>query len=210
MTNAIKRQGPVQFPGAARTEAKNGFDVVLAYEGQGGGPWLADLSHIPKWDLQDRDIEKISVWGLPVPEKPGQCRLDSGRLVGRLNPTQALAWDLSCESGRIGDPRATDLTDGWCVLAVVGARAPDVMERITPLDVFAPDATPPALVQGPVLHVPCRLVRLPGPGQGAVVLIAFSRGYGQSMVEGILAAAADLGLRPGGEEAFTRAAGLRA
>ena len=203
MTIQVRRVSPVFFPGAVRSETINGFETVLEYEGQGQGPWLVDLSHATKWDIQDRDLSSVRVWGMALPAKPGECVLEDGRLIARLNRTQAAAWDLSTRAESIEAPYATDITDGKCLLAVVGPRAAGVMERITALDLFAPRLAPPLLIQGPVLHVPCQVVRLEPTEAGEAVLMAFSRGYGQSMAEGILSAGSDLGLRPGGVEVLS-------
>ena len=202
MIKAIHRRGPVFFPGAVRTEIKNGYEVVQEYENPGDGPWLVDLSHVPKWDIQNRNITDVRVWSLTPPERPSECILEQGRLICRLNRVQVAAWDLSCRAGELCLPFATEITDGLCLLAVVGNEALAVMERITPLDVFAPGVTPPVLIQGPVLHIPCRLVRLRQTETREAVLIGFSRGYGQSMAESMLSAAGDLGLRQGGEDVF--------
>ena len=203
MNNEIRRLGPVVFPGAARAGQRNGFEVVLEYDGQGGGPWLADLSHVPKWDIRAADFSDIRIWGRPAPAGPGECLTEKGGLIGRLDATRVLALDLACRAGGIGTPLATEITDGLCLLAVVGEAAA-VMERVTPLDVFAPGAAPPVWIQGPLLHVPCHLVRLARAGDRDVVLIGVARGYGQSLAQGILAAGRDLGLVPGGWEVFGR------
>ena len=74
------RRSPVELPGLAlRTESRDGFRVVLEYENEGSGPFLVDLSHRPKWDLQAPDLESLKPWGIEVPEQPGQCRLCGGR-----------------------------------------------------------------------------------------------------------------------------------
>mgnify|MGYP000867238037 CR=1 FL=1 len=60
--NKIPRVGPVFFPGAVRTEVRNGFEAVLEYENQGPGPWLVDLSHVSKWLIQDRNLSSVKIW----------------------------------------------------------------------------------------------------------------------------------------------------
>jgi hypothetical protein len=75
------------------------------------------------------------------------------------------------------------------------------MEKLTSLDLAAPNQNAPYLVQGPVLHIPCQVVVL-DKGACPVVLAALSRGYGQSMAHAILESGKDLGLRPAGEKRF--------
>ena len=80
------RRSPVELPGPSlRTVSRDGFSVVLEYENEGSGPFLVDLSHRPKWDLQAPDLESLKPWGIEVPEQPGQCRLCAGVIVGRQN-----------------------------------------------------------------------------------------------------------------------------
>ena len=197
------RQSPVSFPGAVRLETRNGFDVVLEYQDQGEGPWLVDLSHKAKWDLQDSGLDRLTPWGISLPERPGECLYQPGLLLMRLNRTQARVWDLGGEAGPVVESCATDVSDTQCLLALCGGNGLELLERITPLDAFSPHRPAPCLVQGPVLHIPCQTVRLTTPG-GEALLIAFSRGYGRSMAEALLDACADTGLRPGGEDVFNR------
>ena len=51
----INRQSPVQFDAPAiETELRNGWSVALKYREEGDGPYLVDLSHKTRWDVQDR------------------------------------------------------------------------------------------------------------------------------------------------------------
>ncbi len=76
------------------------------------------------------------------------------------------------------------------------------MEKVSPLDLSAPSKKTPFLFQGPVFHVRCQIVVLGEKGDNAVVLIACSRGYGQSMSEALLDAGKEWDLHPGGETVF--------
>jgi hypothetical protein len=89
-------------------------------------------------------------------------------------------------------------------LALVGRGAEvfSIIEKITPLDILSPEKKPPFLIQGPVLHVPCQIVVLGKNDNRFAVLVACSRGYGQSMAEELLDAGSQMGLRPAGEIAF--------
>ena len=73
------------------------------------------------------------------------------------------------------------------------------MEHVSSLDLFPPGRLAPFLTQGPVLRVACQIVTC-GP-DGA--LIALARGYGQTFADAMLHVAREVGLRPGGERAFT-------
>jgi hypothetical protein len=177
--------------------------VVLEYAGQGDGPYLVDLSHCAKWDFQDSGLDTRHPWGLTIPNQPGQSLVRDGWLINRMNRTQAQFWRIDgTDVTSPGEPFATDITDGLCLLALAGRNVPDIVERITPLDIFSPDRQAPCLTQGPVLHIPCQMVRLETAEDVHVVLIGFSRGYGQTMAEAVLESGARHGLKVGGERLF--------
>ena len=206
-TNKMNRKSPVTFSTQPmKTYFRDGWEVVHAYADEGQGPFLVDLSHRPKWDVQHASLSTLRPWMLMFPEAPGQCRLESGRLLNRMNHSQAAIWHLvGNEAELIPEPFFTDITDGLCLLALVGEQAFSVMEKVSPLDLASPGKTPPFLVQGPVLHIPCQVVVLARKSKNPIVLTAFSRGYGQSMAETFLDAGAAFGLRPGGENVFRQA-----
>jgi hypothetical protein len=203
-TVAIKRFSPISMPAAARekTEA-GGWDVVLRYENEGSGPWLVDLSHRSKWDIQNESLDTVRVFGKSLPALPGQCTVIDGWLINRMNRRQAAAWDLA--AGGPGPPLSenyvTETTDGVCLLALVGENLQGVMEKLTSLDCFPPGKATPYLIQGPLLHIPMQIVVF----SAGVVLTAFSRGYGQAVVEALFGSCGEFGVRPGGEKRFTEA-----
>jgi hypothetical protein len=211
----VFRVSPIRFDAPpARVEKRAGWQVVLAYEGEedgerggagekGKGPWLADLSHRSKWDLQNGSLDSLKPFEKDIPQVPGQCALAEGWLVNRMNRTQAALWDLAAQNPWTPIPTfATETTDGLCLLAFMGQSVFSLMEKLTPLDLAAPHQAAPYLVQGPVLHIPCQVVVL-DKGPSPVILMAFSRGYGQTMTHAILETGKSLGLRPCGEHRFS-------
>ncbi|MCB2186016.1 MAG: sarcosine oxidase subunit gamma SoxG [Deltaproteobacteria bacterium] len=202
------RKSPVEMPlTPASRERKNGWDVVLAYEGQGEGPWLVDLSHLTKYDVQDRDLARLSPWGRAIPAQPGQTLWEEGLVINRQNRTQASVWLLGPEElPPPADPAFTETTDGLCLLALTGRGVLALTERLTRLDLAAPGLAWPRVLQGPAAHVPCQVVPLAREGDTATVLLAFSRGYGRTLTEAVLATGAGLGLTPGGWEVLPFAA----
>jgi hypothetical protein len=89
MADNIIRRSPVTFDSTpAQTEVRDNWKVVLEYEGQGDGPWVIDLSHRVRWDLQDREIDAIQPWALKIPDAPGRCIYENGILINRMNRTQ--------------------------------------------------------------------------------------------------------------------------
>jgi hypothetical protein len=206
MAGNIIRRSPVTFDNpAVRTEERNDFTVVLEYEDQGAGPWLIDLSHRARWDLQDRAIDEIQPWGARVPDTPGRCAFADGILINRMNRTQASLWHLSGNRPDAPEGQSfTDVADATVFLALIGENLALLLEKLTALDFFNASNNPPFLLQGPLSHVPCQCVMLERSDRRSGLLFTCSRGYARDMVEGILEAGAEFGLRPAGEDAFTR------
>jgi hypothetical protein len=87
-------------------------------------------------------------------------------------------------------------------MAIMAKDVFSIMEKTSPLEMSAPSKKPPFLLQGPVFHRRCQIVVLGEKGDNTVVLIACSRGYGQSMSEALLDAGKEWDLHPAGESAF--------
>ena len=200
------RRSPVSFGATpAATESRDGWTVVLSYEDERGhpGPFLVDLSHRPRWDYQDSQVATHRPMELPVPERFGGVGVHGPLVINRMNRTQVAIWHLGEGPPPPTPPDSgfTDTGDGHCMLAFVGTGVPEVLEHVTPLDLFDPARRAPFLTQGPVLHVPCQIVTL-APD---LVVMACARGYGETFAEAALASGAIAGLRPGGEGVFRNA-----
>jgi hypothetical protein len=206
MAGKIIRRSPVTFDGpAVRTEERNNWTVVLEFENQGAGPWIIDLSHRARWDLQDRAIDGIQPWGASVPDAPGKCIFAQGVLINRMNRTQASLWHLMGQRPDIPEGQSfTDVTDATVFLALIGKNLALLLEKLTALDFFNPLNSSPFLLQGPLSHVPCQCVMLEKSADRSGILFTCSRGYARDMVGGILEAGAEFGIRPAGEETFNR------
>ena len=206
MAADIKRCSPISFPvNPAETETRGHWTVVQEYESEGDGPWVIDLSHRGRWDLQDSDLANFQPAGIAVPGTPGHCDFKNGVLVNRMNQTQASIWHLAGAHPDLpADPAYTETIDVTLFLALVGADAFAVAEKLTALDFRDPARAVPFLYQGPFSHVPCQMVtRERAAGRGGILLTC-SRGYGHDMAHAILAAGEEFGLRPAGEKAFMR------
>ena len=204
MKNIIRRS-PVSFDSRpAKTEMRDNWTVVLEYEAEETGPYVIDLSHSAKWDLQDTDLSQFRPSGVTIPQTPGQCAFQNGILINRMNRTQAACWHLCKTSPQVPEESAyTQTTDSTLLLALLGKDVFSIMEKVSALDFISPERKTPFLLQGPILHVPCQVVCLEKADENIAVLFTCSRGYGESMVEGILSAGAEFGLRPAGENALT-------
>jgi hypothetical protein len=204
MENIIRRTA-VSFDAApAKTEERDNWSVVLEYENEGAGPYVVDLSHRARWDLQDAEIRGIQSLGIQVPDIPGRCVFENGILINRMNRTQASVWHLSGETPVFpDDPAFTDVTDSTVFLAVFGKDLFAILEKLTSLDFLDPSAKTPFLLQGPFSHVPCQIVTLEKTPERSGILMTCSRGYARDMVGAILEAGAEFKLRPAGEQAFS-------
>jgi hypothetical protein len=203
---SYQRMSPVSFSAIpVKTENRDSWTVVLEYKGEENGPWLIDLSHRSKWDLQDDKIAEIKPWEIAVSEKPGQCLLENGVLINRMNRTQASIWHLSGDRLKTPDNSAyTDTTDATLFLALVGKQVFSITEKLTSLDFSDPGKKAPFLLQGPLSHVPCQVVVLAKNEDSSTILLTCSRGYAHDMVNAILEAGEEFGLQPAGENAFGR------
>ncbi len=204
MTN-IERRSPVHFKGSVKkSEVRDNWTVALAYEDEGQGLFLVDLSHKTRWDLQDKNLSQCKPLGKEIPEFPGTCLLKEGVLINRMNRTQSAIWHLLNATPSLpAESGYTDVTDAMLCLALFGPNALAVVEKLCALDFLDPRKQPPFLQQGPFSHIPCQLVLMEkGLGFDGGLLIACSRGYSKSMVHAILSAGEEFGLRPAGENAF--------
>ena len=57
----IQRVSPVVLKSTpVKTEKRDNWEVVMEYHGEGDGPFLVDLSHRPRFDLQDSNLAAIN------------------------------------------------------------------------------------------------------------------------------------------------------
>ena len=202
----IRRQSPVQFRVSPRnTEVRDNWTVALEYDDEGQGPWLVDLAHKTRWDLQDSKVGEQRPCDLDVPATPGSSTFANDTLVNRMNRTQASIYHLGAAAPALPDFSGyTDVTESTVFLALFGPKAFLIAEKLSALDFLDPTKQAPFLFQGPFCHVPCQIVTLEKAADGSGgFLLTCSRGYGDSMIHAILEAGSALGLRPGGENRFS-------
>jgi hypothetical protein len=206
MAAEIKRQSPVFFPGKPlKTDMRDHWTVVMEYEAEGEGPYVFDLSHRTRWDLQDKDLSGFQPLGIRVPDTPGQCIFENGVLVNRMNRTQAAIWHLGAENPVAPDgPAYTETTDVSVFLGLAGQNIFAIAEKLSALDFADRSKSAPFLLQGPFSHVPCQVVALERTTERSGILLTCSRGYARDMTHAILAAGEEFGLQPAGETAFMR------
>jgi glycine cleavage system aminomethyltransferase T len=199
----IERKSPVNLPGhPARTESRSHWNVVLEYAEEGTGPWLVDLSHCRRLDVQGRDLPQLLPPAFPVPEAPGSVYVGQDMLITRMNATQACVWFFDANTEIVQRFEVTDITEGTVGLALLGGNIFRIAEKLTSLDLQDPKRKAPFLLQGPFAHVPCQMIVVgKKPGKETLVLTC-SRGYAHDMVHAVVEAGAEYGLRAAGEARF--------
>jgi len=200
------RYSPVLLPKTtAQTESRNGWEVVLEYEDEGTGPFLVDLSHIGKWDVQGEDLPSLRPAGLAIPKDSAQCLLTGDFLLNLIKWNWATIWHFSSDMPEFADEFAfTNVTEAYALLAILGKEAFSIMEKLTSLDLLSPEQKPPFLIMGPVTHIRSQVIVLIRDDDKSAVLVACPRGYGQSLADLMLNAGREYDLMPGGEALFTR------
>ena len=205
----IQRVSPVGFKSTPlKTENRNNWEVVMEYSGEGEGPYLVDLSHRPRFDLQDSNLAAKKPFGLKIPEVPGKSLFENGILANRMNGTQVsllnLAGqdDVSMPEGP-GETGYTDVTESTLCVALIGKEVFSICEKLTALDFMDTERVTPFLFQGPFSHVPCQIVTLNKNGDSSGIILTCSRGYGRDMIDSILHAGDEFKLMPAGESRFT-------
>ncbi len=204
--NDIKRISPVVFKSTPlKVEKRDNWDVVMEYSGEGNGPYVVDLSHRPRFDLQDSNLSAIKPFGLKVPETPGTCLLKNGILANRMNGTQVSLFNLAGKDdiAMPDESQYTDVTESTLCVAILGKAVFSICEKLTALDFMDSQLKAPFLFQGPFSHVPCQIITLSKDDETAGIILTCSRGYGRDMIHSILDAGQEFGLKPAGETRFT-------
>ena len=202
----LERISPVVFKSTpVKTEHRGNWNVVMEYSAEGDGPYLVDLSHKPRFDLQDSDLSLKTPFGIELPQTPGSSVLEKGILANRMNGTQVSLYNLDGEDdhGIMDDSGITDVTESTLFIALLGKSIFSICEKLTALDFMDPAKTTPFLFQGPFSHVPCQIVTMNKDGDSSGLVLTCSRGYGKDMIQSILHAGEEFGLKPAGEDRFT-------
>ncbi|MCK5696424.1 MAG: sarcosine oxidase subunit gamma SoxG [Desulfobacula sp.] len=202
----IQRVSPVGFKSTPlKTENRDNWEVIMEYSGEGKGPYLVDLSHRPRFDLQNSNLAAISPFGMTLPEVPGVSLLENGILANRMNGTQVSLFNLD-GGDNISMPDEygfTDVTESTLCVALIGKDVFSICEKLTALDFMDTERVTSFLFQGPFSHVPCQIVTLNKEGDNCGIILTCSRGYGRDMIHSILHAGKEFKWMPAGESRFT-------
>jgi len=196
----MERRSPILLPGKPeKTKMRSHWPVVLEYADEGPGPWIVDLSHCPRWDIQGRDPGAAVPSGASVPDAPGSVILHAKGLTGRSGQRQAFRWLFDHKAGAPTGTGCTEVTEGTLCFALLGRDVFQITEKLTGLDLGDPKRNAPFLLLGPFSHITCQIVVLKNDPAAAAVLVACSRGFAHDMVHAVLAAGEEFRLRPAGE-----------
>lgn len=199
----IERRSPVQLPGKPeKTQTRNHWPVISEYADEGSGPWVVDLSHCRRWDIQGRDLDEAWVSEFSLPDSPGHVVLHADGLTGRAGQRQAFLWLFDDKAAAPAGTGCTETTEGSLCLALLGKDVFHITEKLTYLDLGDPKRKAPFLVLGPFCHVTGQIVVLKNDPAKAAVLVACTRGFAHDMVHAVLKAGEEFGLRPAGEKRF--------
>jgi hypothetical protein len=199
----VQRQSPVHLPGKPeKTKIQDHWPVVLEYAEEGPGPWVVDLSHCRRWDIQGRELSEALPSGVSLPDSPGSAVLHAKGLTGRTGLRQTFLWLFDDKAAAPAGTGCTEITEGSLCLALLGKTVFQITEKLTNLDLGDPKRNAPFLLLGPFSHVTGQLAVLNNDPVDAVVLVAGSRGFAHDMVHAVLAAGEEFGLRPAGENRF--------
>jgi hypothetical protein len=199
----MERRSPVHLPGKPeKTKIRDHWPVILEYADEGPGPWIVDLSHCARWDIQGRELGEALPSAVSLPESPGSVVLHAKGLTGRTGQRQAFLWLFDDKAAAPSGTGCTEVTEGTLCLALLGRDVLQITEKLTSLDLADPKANAPFMLLGPFSHITCQIVVLKNAPSAAAVLIACSRGYSHDMVHAVLSAGEEFGLRPAGENRF--------
>jgi len=177
------------------------------------GVGLLDISEQGKIDVKGEGVEAILQAALPDVDglEVGAAAEGDGLTVYRLTNEQALvltpptSWQPSFETlqriaGQHQCAHVTDMTSALCGLRLLGPRAPDVMQRISALDLARDRFADGFSTQGAVAKTRALVARRDGPEATGYDLYV-DRDLGGYLWDAVLEAGGPLGLRSVGRQA---------
>jgi len=188
-----------EWAGKAVEEEQGGWPVIKFFEPSADGfqAGLADLSHRPKAIVQGQGLQ-------------GRGRLNPGAVywtgkafVCGLKPEEAVVFDLK---GPVEpawpDEYHTDMTEGWVLLALWGARSLEIMQRLVAVDIERPEARDPFYLVTRSHGLALQVLNPKGPEPG--FFLACERSHGQNLFDTCIHAGEQFALKPAGEADFKK------
>jgi hypothetical protein len=184
---------------------RNGWPLVLTYreERVSCSVFITDLSHISQWSLQDGNLAAVRPADLEIPLRPREVAFERDILIVRLTPSECRIMVFGDEIPEFTGPGYTELTDAHAVFALVGPQCLEVLNKLSSVDLEAPDQAVPCAVQAPIEEVPCLIVRLKGEGTAPVgLIVSGARGYGHFLINIFMDAGQEYGIGVAGWQRF--------
>ncbi|MEW6265635.1 MAG: hypothetical protein AB1641_21385 [Thermodesulfobacteriota bacterium] len=156
---------------------------------------LIDLSHRPKALVYGPAVEKLGRLS------PGRAEWNGQAFLCCRKPGECIVYDLLGPlQPQWPDRYYTDMTDAWVLLALIGPRAREVIQRLAAIDFERPDRPGPlfAVTRGHGLWLQLLNPRRKAPG----FFLATERSHGQNLAKGLRHVGHHLGLKIMGLDAF--------
>ncbi len=188
-----------EWAGKPVEEEEAGWPVIKYFEPSGHcfHAALADLSHRPKAIIQGPGIHRI------CRINPGEVFWTGKAFVCGLKPDEAVVFDLS---GPVEptwpDEYHTDMTEGWVLLGLWGARSLEIMQRMVTVDIERPESRDPFFLVSRSHGLALQILNPKGPEPGFV--LACDRSHGQNLFDACLHAGEQFDLKPAGETDFRK------
>jgi hypothetical protein len=203
----IRRFSPLDMGMKAdRVVERNGWEVVHTYVGEktGNPLFITDLSHVPQWSLQSRDISSMLPADMDIPGQPGEATLEEGVLIARLLREECRIMNFGTEDLSFEDPHYSKMTDAFASFAVVGTQCLEVLSRLSSVDLDGSNERPLSAAQAPVEDVTCLLLSIRRDGIEPGLIVSAPRGYGRFLFEVFQDAGKVFGMAPAGWKRFDR------
>ncbi len=186
-----------EWAGKPLIEEEAGWALVMDYEPV-ATDWevgLVDLSHRPKALAHGPAAESFRDLA------PGQVVWTGQAFVCRRKPQEVVVFDLTGPmEPSWPDDHYTDMTDAWALVALIGRRALELMQRMVIIDVERPecDSAFYAVTRSHGLGLQIVNTKADNP----CYLLACDRSHGQNLADGLIRHGRHLGLKPVGLNAF--------
>lgn len=174
--------------GVPKTVSIRGWNLATSYPAESNAAaHLVDLSHCPKavlWGPHDMSLA------------PGQVQWTGTAFISCRKPGEHIIWHITGEPPDGSNPYYTDLTDAWALMAIIGPRTVDILNRLIPIDFEQPHRREAwfGVVRCHGLWVQVLNPKKETPG----ILLACERSHTHNLVQELLQNGVPLGLQPGG------------
>ena len=186
-----------EWAGRPVTKEVEGWELITDYEPP-VTDWsigVVDLSHRPKALAHGPAAEGFDNI------TPGQAIWTGSGFACGHKPGEVAVFDLGGDM-QVHWPSQyyTDMTDAWVLVAVMGNRAVELMQRMVIIDVERPETDSPFYVATRSHGMDIQLINT--KAESPCYLVACERSHGQNLADTLIRNGRHLGLKPVGLNAF--------